>query len=524
MDGVQQKDKARIEKEREYRRQERDCQRILQQRNAYREEVQVLRQRCQNLEYEIGPLRRDNYRAEMKIEHLEDQLGQLRKELSRLKKQLAAVKAEQPKLDRPLPAFVKANVAGRPRKRPGREPGHPGAFRAMPKKIDREIDVPLPRNAAGVCCCPKCGCQLLKVENLRRIIEDIVPSEAIVECYNTQRGYCPKCDKVVESRAAEQPPAADIPGPQVGINALAMAAILRSVYRLPYEPITQLLADISGLSVCPGTISRQMQRMGNRLEKMTGLLGVRLKLSDSVHMDETSWRVNGQNRWLWVLMNAHYTLFHVDKSRGSEVVRKLLGAVYGGTLHTDFYSAYGEIDCKKQKCLVHLLRELRDTAEKSQEFAQGAMCRRLKRLIREMLVLKKRRGKLAGKLYQQRGRRLEQRLMELAKGSYGDEHSRRIANRLRRHEQELTCFLWEDGVEADNNAAERALRPAVIMRKITGGSRSERGAKATAILLSITRTIRQQDLPLLETYKDMLMASWANQPFDFPDKPQPDSS
>ena len=264
---------------------------------------------------------------------------------------------------------------------------------------------------------------------------------------------------MVESRAAEQPPAADIPGPQVGINALAMAAILRSVYRLPYEPITHLLADISGLSVCPGTVSRQMQRMGKRLEKMTGLLGLRLKLSDSVHMDETSWRVNGQNRWLWVLMNAHYTLFHVDKSRGSEVVRKLLGEVYGGTLHTDFYSAYGEIDSKKQKCLVHLLRELRDTAERSQEFAQGAMCRRLKRLIREMLVLKKRRGKLAGKLYQQRGRHLEQRLIELAKGSYGDEHSRRIANRLRRHEQELTRFLWEDGVEADNNAAERATRP-----------------------------------------------------------------
>lgn len=155
---------------------------------------------------------------------------------------------------------------------------------------------------------------------------------------------------------------------------------------------------------------------------------------------------------------------------------------------------------------------------------RDSLCRRLKRLIREMLVLKKRKGKLAGKLYQQRGRRLEQRLIELAKGSYGDEHSRRIANRLRRHEQELTRFLWEDGVEADNNAAERAPRPAVIMRKITGGSRSERGAKATAILLSITRTIRQHDLPLLQTYKDMLMASWANQPFDFPDNPQPDSS
>jgi transposase len=288
--------------------------------------------------------------------------------------------------------------------------------------------------------------------------------------------------------------------------------------------ITQLLADLSGMTLSKAAIARQMQRMGKRLEEMTRLFGVQLKLSDSVHMDETSWRVDGKNHWLWALMNSHYTLFHVDKSRGAKVVKELLGEVYGGTLHTDFYSAYGEIDCKKQKCLVHLLRELRDTAKTNEPFAKGPLCGRLKRLIKEMLVLKKRRGKLAKALYDKRGRRLEQRLKQLAAGAYGDDDSRRIANRLRKHEKELTLFLWDDAVSADNNLAERGLRPAVIMRKITGGSRSERGAKATAILLSITRTIRQHDMPLLETFKNMLMASWASKPFEFPAKPQPDSS
>ena len=394
----------------------------------------------------------------------------------------------------------------------------------MPAKVDREVEVPLPRNAAGACCCPKCRCQLLKVEKLRRIVQDIVPPKPITDCYNTERGYCPNCDEVVESRALEQPPAADLRGPQIGINALALAAVLRAVYHMPFEPITQLLCDIAGLSVCKATISRQMRRMARRLEMMTHLIGVRLKLSEAVHMDETSWRVNGKNRWLWTLMNSQYTLFHVDKSRGSEVVRKLLGEVYGGTLQTDFYSAYGEIDCKKQKCLVHLLRELRDTAQTSPEFAQGPLCRRLKRLIQQMLGLKKRKGKLPAKAYQKRGRRLEGRLRQLAQGSYEDEDSRRIAKRLRKHQKELTLFLWDEAVQADNNAAERALRPAVIMRKITGGSRSERGAKATAILLSITRTIRQHDLPLLETFKDMLAASWAKKLLDFPDKVPANSS
>jgi hypothetical protein len=194
------------------------------------------------------------------------------------------------------------------------------------------------------------------------------------------------------------------------------------------------------------------------------------------------------------------------------VVRKLLGEVYGGVLTSDFYSAYGLIDCRKQKCLVHLLRELKETAKKNEVFARGPLCRRLKRLLKELLLLKKHKPSMKAGEYQAKGRRLEERLKDLAGKSYGEADADRIAKRLRKHEKELTLFLWEDEVSADNNAAERALRPAVVMRKITGGSRSERGAKATAILLSIARTIRQQNLPMLQTFKSMLMAAWANQP------------
>ena len=88
-------------------------------------------------------------------------------------------------------------------------------------------------------------------------------------------------------------------------------------------------------------------------------------------------------------------------------------------------------------------------------------------------------------------------------------HANRLAARLRKHEKGLTVFLWEDAVDGTNNAAERALRPAVVMRKITGGSRSERGARATAILMSVLRTARQQNRPLFETIKTLLMNAWA---------------
>lgn len=266
MDGPKQKDNSPTDWQREYRKQERYYAYFIKKYDTVMEERAFFKQQAYRLEGELGPLQRKNYEAHKKINRLEEQVTTLQEENRRLKKQLDTVKTAQPEEKRPLPSFVKANVPLKRRKRPGREVGHPGAFRPMPQKIDREIDVPFARNAAGVCCCPKCRCQLLKVKKRRRIVEDIVPSEPVVECYNTEEGYCPKCGKVVETRSAEQPPAADIPGPQVGINTLAMAAVLRVVYRLPYEPITQLLADLSGLKLSNATIARQMQRMSRRLE------------------------------------------------------------------------------------------------------------------------------------------------------------------------------------------------------------------------------------------------------------------
>jgi hypothetical protein len=158
---------------------------------------------------------------------------------------------------------------------------------------------------------------------------------------------------------------------------------------------------------------------------------------------------------------------------------------------------------------VHLLRELRDTSAKSQQFAGSSFHRRLKRLVKELLLLKKAKAETEAAEYQARGRRLEDRLRELAKTSWGEADADRIAKRLRKHEQELTLFLWEE-VEATNNAAERALRPAVVMRKITGGSRSERGARATSVLMSVMRTARQQNRPMYQTIQQLLMDAWAN--------------
>jgi len=511
MEGIKRKNMPKQDWERKYRELEKRHQRFLNRYDQIMQERQSYKHQAYNLEAELRTIRPEVYQADRKIDRLEQRIEKLEAQNDDLRKQLAGVKEKLDLRPKQLPSFVKPNVPAKAKSRPGRKAGHEVAHRPMPATIDMRIDLPLPKDATGACTCPHCNTQLNDVKQHERIVEDIAPAKPVVTCFSTGSGYCPSCRKRIETRAPEQPPAADVPHGQLGLNALAMAAVMRAVYRMPFELISQLMVDLPGITISRGGIAKQMQRMGGWLEKEYERIRVLLRLSPAVHMDETSWRVDGKNWWLWVMLDDRHTLFHMDKSRGGQVVLKLLGEVFGGILVTDFYSAYNLVTCPKQKCLVHLLREIRDTAVKNPTFGKSSFARRLKRLIKELLLLKTQKSKMKVQEYQRKGQRLEERLEELARQNESDADINRLCKRMRRHERELTLFLWED-VDASNNAAERAIRPAAVMRKISGGSRSARGAKATAILMSVMRTARQQNLPIFETFKELLMAAWANEP------------
>ena len=222
------------------------------------------------------------------------------------------------------------------------------------------------------------------------------------------------------------------------------------------------------------------------------------------------------NAWLWAACAERHTLYHVDPSRAGSVARGLLGENFGGTVGCDFYGAYDAAGFgKKQRCLAHLLRELKETARDSPGFAAGAFYRRCRRLVKDMLALKGRWRELDDAAYTRRACRIEDRLDVLARAHAGDAepepHARRLAGRLLRHRNELTPFLWDEKLEGTNNAAERALRPAVVMRKVTGGSRSERGAQSWAVVASVLRTAKQQGRDAVGTLKELMMRRWAGQ-------------
>jgi hypothetical protein len=378
------------------------------------------------------------------------------------------------------------------------------------------VDVPLPRRRrTRERLCPHCRTPLEPgtIKKHRRLAEDLVPARAEVVCYRTRSGYCPHCRRRVESRHPEQPPPADLPHAQFGVNALAEAAALRVDSRLPMRQVCGVLGR-SGLRLCAGAVAKQIQRLGRWLGGEYDCIKSRLRRSPSANVDETGWRTRGRNTWLWAACAAGHTLYHVDRSRAGRVARRMLGESFGGTVACDFYGGYDAAGFgRKQRCLAHLLRELKEAARDSPGFAAGAFHRRCRRLLKDMLALKRKWHGLDDATYTRRACRIEDRLDALARAHAADAepHARRLAARLTRHRKELTPFLWDEHLDGTNNAAERALRPAVVMRKVTGGSRSEAGARAWAVLASVLRTARQQGRDAAATLKELIMRHWAGE-------------
>jgi hypothetical protein len=500
-------------------------------------EVQFLRAENQWLRGDRDYLRVQLFHADQRFAELRSHDERLAAENDRLRRQVRELRAARvpdaadgAAADGGPPLAVKPSVRRRRRKRPGRKKGHPAALRPMPEQIDAHQEVPLPRDAAGRPSCPTCNACLLEIAPHERIVEEIVPAKVFVTCYHTASGWCPGCRRRVESRAREQPPApaADIPHGQLGLNALSTGVLLRITHRLTFGQVSRVLADLPGITVCPGAIARQVQRLARWLAGDYEALMLDVRASPQVYADETGWRTDGRNGHLWALATPTRTLYHVDRSRAGRVIRRLLGRAFGGTLVSDFYSAYAAMTCAKQKCLLHLLRDLATSAEKYPAFAASAFFRDAKRLVKQMLRLKNRWDELSDERYTSSVCRLESQLdaliathvgktgkgskaadaADVAKTGPVEPNARRLARRMRKHRKELTAFLWQKDLEGTNNLAERAIRPAVVVRKISGGSRSKRGADAFAKLASLLRTAGQQGKNILATIKALLIAAW----------------
>lgn len=370
------------------------------------------------------------------------------------------------------------------RKKPGRKAGHPGVCRTKPDHVDRHEHHSLDS-------CPGCGCSDLKNRSTRtRYTEDIPPVTPIVTEHAVDGGHCPNCNKWVEAKVGDVMPRCTL-----GNRMLLITAWMHFALGVAVHKVVTWLCSMCQMTVSPGGLTQAWERVAGHLAPLHQQIWNDILEARVLHVDETSWRVAGDTFWLWCFATKNTVLYVIDPTRGSKVVEEILGDIFDGILVTDFYAAYNQISAwAKQKCIVHLLRELKKVSISNTTPDWTDFSKKLTRLLQDALRLGRDREKYDDETFERRWKRMHNRLFALYDTQYDDPDAQRLANRLEKYQGELFTFLEFDGVDADNNHGEREIRPAVQMRKAYGGNRSEAGAHTQAVLMTIFRTLHKRGL------------------------------
>ncbi len=437
-----------------------------------------------------------------RIEELEEQLIQALKAIEKLKKQNELLQAEVAELKRAgkrqAAPFARRKWVEHPQ-RPGRKAGQ-GKFSRREQPGPKQVDKTKRARLHG---CPQCGSRLSDIDKHEQYVSDIPKIQPIITRYVTYSGYCADCRQRVRSRHPEQTSqASGAAGVMVGPRAKALAADLKHRLGGSYGKVSETLNDAFGLQVSRSGWCQADQQLAETARPVYQDLIEAVQHSSVVHADETGWRIGTLSAWLWVFANQEVTVYAIRDNRSSDVVVEILGKKFKGILASDCFVAYDDQRLKawlKQKCLSHLLKDLKEMEEsksgRAVHFARDGTA-----VLQAALKLKAEKPNLDPATFAQQAQALETQLDVLIsrKRRLKDRDNLRFVRRLRKHRPHLLRFLYMEGLDATNNLAERQLRPGVIIRKTNGCNRTRSGAQTHSILASVLVTCRQHAVPILD--------------------------
>src|SRR6516162_11534081 len=429
------------------------------------------------------------------------ELDRVQQENDSLRKEIERLRQESERLRRELEAALRASKRqaaphsrGTPRAnplRPGRKSGHRygrQSCRPIPARVDERIAVPLPER------CPHCGGGVQR-ESCETQYQEEIFRRTVVRRFDIAVGRCRECQRRVQGRHRLQTSdAVGVGGVQLGPEALTLAAILNKQMGLSLGHTRQVLSYGFGLEVSRGGLYRALARMAGRAEPTYDGLVETARQAAVNGMDETGWKVGGRLQWLHVAVSAQVTVYAILPGRGYEQAVAILGAAYDGFLVHDGWTPYYRFQCAfHQSCLAHLLKRCREMAHLASPAAL-AFPRAVEDLLETSLQLRDRyeRGEVTAHGLSIATGKLEAKLDRMLETRRRNPANRRLARHLEHELLWLFTFLHGPGLDATNNAAERAIRGMVIARKVWGGNRTWEGARTQQILVSVLRTCWQQ--------------------------------
>ena len=421
-------------------------------------------------------------------------------ENQRLQKELEQVKLElklerqnkfatnQQKCDDESPAVEPASGDSRPQRKRGAPIGHPGWYRKTPTEYDWAVDVLPPLD------CPYCKGHVVVDEMFapsEHWQEDVIDGQYRVVLYLHPVARCDECGEWLQN-----PGEGELLGSRIGPVIRSKALYLRDVIGMSYRKIPQAIQELLGITFTPAALIGFEKSLNQLATPIVEDIVKKLASSDgAVHADETYSILDGKRAYFWVHATTHYVHFSFGTTRSGQVSRDVLGNSFTGTLVTDCYSAYfAHAAGAKQKCLAHLARTARDWQKLTKAgSADFIFFDAIKQFVKRGCEFHRLRGKGL----------LEATQIAAEKQWLKDEQSRleswvlthnkalTLQARIVTYRKEWLVFLNDARVPPTNNLAEQALRPLVVLRKITFGHRCRKGGERMAALMSVAETARR---------------------------------
>jgi len=367
--------------------------------------------------------------------------------------------------------------------------GHPGHGRVAVSaaQADRVVGVPVPER------CPGCGGLMDGKGQRERTVQDAQPVQVETVVYRLERRRCPHCGKTVQAQAPGV-----LPKCQYGTSLLTHVAVQHYLYGVTLGQLEKQM-DIGS-----GSLIDAMHQLAARLKSVPDQLLLEYRKAPVKHADETGWRTDGGNGYSWLFCTPDLSLFRFCSTRSASVVKEVFGPhKLPGVLVVDRYAGYNQAPCKIQYCYAHLLRDLQDLEK---EFPDSPEVRAFVGALAPLLA-----GAMALRGLGLSRRQFDKQAVVLV------ERIRRVVNAPARHpavqtyqdlfrEKAHRLYRWADdpAIPAENNFAERELRPLVVARKVSFGSQSSRGARTREILMTVLHTLRKRTADAAVALKSLL--------------------
>lgn len=458
----------------------------------------------------IAELEAQVHRRNQRIAALERQVAQLTAQVAKLSKN-SSNSSKPPSSDivKPPKSTSDRKADSRKRKRRiGGQPGHPKYDREPfgAEELDDTRRYQLDR-------CPDCGGSLSSRPRETRVVQQVELAERPVEIieHRAEGCWCRRCQTVVYAPL----PAAVQKGGLLGPNLTALVGYLKGVCHASFSTIRKFFRDVLKIPISRGQLAKVIGKVSAALEPAYEALRGSLPSEPRLNVDETGHKNNGQPYWTWCFRAELYTLFKIDPSRGSTVLIEMLGREFNGVLGCDYFSAYRkymrEFSVEVQFCLAHLIREVKFLIglphERTRVYGE-----RLLDALRGLFRVIHRRERMTPAGFQRALDKVRTEVINAATWAPRCSPAQNLARRFRLHGEAYFRFITTPGIEPTNNLAEQAMRFVVIDRRITQGTRSERGQRWCERIWTAVATCTQQQRSVFEYLREALNAHFHNQP------------